>query len=100
MTGTGLLMANETSFEFAGDPVRGWLTTLTLAVPELAMSEAEIWAVTCVLLTNVVGRAEPFHCTVAVMRSPPNPLPFTVRVNCGPPAAAEFGERLEMTGAA
>src|SRR5438105_4982477 len=64
------------------------------------MSEAGIEAVSCVLLTNVVGRSDPFHRTVAVIRRPPKPLPFTVSVNAGPPAVAEVGLIAEIIGAA
>src|SRR5436309_15285739 len=40
------------------------LTTVTKAVPAVAMSAAVIWAVSWVLLPNVVERAAPFHWTV------------------------------------
>jgi hypothetical protein len=43
----------------------------------------------------VVGRADPFHCTVDPLT---NPDPFTVRVNAAPPAVAEFGLRLDREG--
>src|SRR5262245_36312247 len=57
------------------------LTTRTLAVPALAMSAAAMLAVRLVLLTNVVGRALLFHCTV----EPATKLaPSTVSVNAGP----------------
>jgi hypothetical protein len=59
------------------------------------MSEAGMAAVNCVLLTNVVVRFEPFHCTVEVMRKL---VPFTVSVNAGPPAAALFGLRVVTVG--
>jgi hypothetical protein len=59
------------------------------------MSAAGIAAVACVLLTNVVVRLEPFHCTVVVLRKF---APFTVSVNAAPPAAAEAGLKLEMDG--
>src|SRR5258708_3728089 len=39
--------------------------TLTSVEPGIATSPAEMDAVSCVLLTNVVARAAPFHCTVA-----------------------------------
>jgi hypothetical protein len=60
------------------------------------MSAAAIAAVTCVLLTNVVLRLEPFHCTVEVLRKL---VPFTVSVNAAPPVIAEAGLRLEINGA-
>ena len=64
------------------------LNTTTDAVPTDAISVAGTAAVNCVALTNVVTRFAPFHCTIAVFRKL---LPFTVSVNAGPPAIAEFG---------
>jgi hypothetical protein len=64
------------------------------------ISAAVITAVSWVLLTKVVCRFDPFHRTVAVLSKSPKSLPFTVSVNCGPPAEVELGERLDMTGAA
>ena len=61
------------------------------------MSLAVTAAVTCEALTNVVLRDEPFHCTVA---PDTKPLPFTVRVNAGPPAVALFGNSDDSVGAA
>lgn len=48
-----------------------------VAVARNAVSAAEIVAVSCVELTKVVGRGEPFQLTV---RPFAKPLPFTVRV--------------------
>ena len=76
-------------------PPGAGLTTVTLAVPADAMSAAVIDAVNCVLLTNVVVRLEPFHCTVEVLSKL---VPFTVSVNDAPPASAEAGLKLEMDG--
>ncbi len=45
--------------------------------------------------TDVVVSGMPFHCTVAPEKKP---VPFTVSVNAGPPAVAEVGLKLEMTG--
>ena len=39
-------------------------------------------------LSNVVGSAEPFHCTTAPEA---NPVPFAVKMNAGPPAGAALG---------
>jgi hypothetical protein len=71
------------------------LATVTLAVPALAMSAAGTEAVTCVAETKVVVRAVPFQFTVEPLT---NPEPVTVRVKVGPPAVAEFGDRLVITG--
>jgi len=40
------------------------LDAVTVAVPDVAMSDAGIEAVSCVLLTNVLVRATPFQLTV------------------------------------
>jgi hypothetical protein len=69
--------------------------TVTLALPPLAISAAVTVAVTCVLLTNVVGSAVPFHCTVAPERKL---APLTVRVKSDPPAFADAGLRPLMVG--
>src|SRR6201986_796424 len=53
------------------------------------MSEADIAAVTCELLTNVVALPAPLKFTVA---PDTNPTPFTVSVNPAEPAAALEGE--------
>ena len=66
----------------------GGLNTTTDAVPTEAISVAGTTAVNCVAFTNVVTRFALFHCTVAVFSKL---LPFTVNVNAGPPAIAEFG---------
>ena len=42
-------------------PPGGGFNTVTLNVPGLLRSEAEITAVSVVLLTKVVGREPPFH---------------------------------------
>ena len=61
---------------------------VTCAVPAEAMSEAGMAAVNRVLLTNVVLRALPFHLTVAPGKKF---VPFTVRLNAGPPTIALDG---------
>ena len=48
-------------------------------------------------LINLVDSAAPFQSTT---ESDVNALPFTVRVNAGPPAVAVFGAMALMTGAA
>jgi hypothetical protein len=93
--GVGLLIVNESADDTP--PPGDGLATVTLTVPAAEISAAVIAAVTWVLLTNVVVRLDPFHCTVEVLT---NPVPFTVSVNAGPPAYAEFGLRLDIAGAA
>ena len=62
---------------------------MTFTVPAVTMSEADIAAVTCELLTNVVALPAPLKFTVA---PDTNPTPLTVSVNAGEPAAALEGE--------
>jgi len=64
------------------------VATFTRAVPALARRLAGTAAATWVALTNVVVKAVPFHSTAA---SVPKPVPFTVSVNPGLPAAAVVG---------
>ena len=97
-TGFDALIVNVSAFENVpeGSPCRRafappeftGLNTTTDAVPTDAMSVAGTAAVNCDALTNVVTRFALFHCTTAVFRKL---LPFTVNVNAGPPAIAEFG---------
>src|ERR1051326_8162999 len=88
------------------------LSTLTLPVPTNATSDADSAAVSCVLLTKMVGRAEPFHCTTAVggrVRGGAEPshcttavevrwLPVTFTVAAPEPATAVFGDIALMVG--
>jgi len=68
-------------------PGEGFVT-LTVAVPEAAMSAAAICACNWVSEENVVVRALPFHRTVA----PDTKFsPVTINVNRAPPAVAELG---------
>jgi hypothetical protein len=86
MVGTGLLMLKVTAFDVP--PPGAGFTTVTDAVPALAIRAAGTVAVSCVALTNVVVSAVPFQFTV----EPETKLvPFTVNVNCAPPAVAEVG---------
>jgi hypothetical protein len=89
MTG-GAVTVNVTAF----DPTPPD-TTVTWAVPALAMRFAGTEAVNRLLLTNVVVSWVPLHRTAAADW---NPLPFTVSVNAGPPAVAVVGEILLMFG--
>jgi hypothetical protein len=76
-------------FAFDVPPPGGAFTTVTEAVPAVAMSAAEMEAVSLVLLANVVVRADPFQSTT----EPETKFePFTVRVKAGPPAVALLGE--------
>ena len=71
------------------------LNTVTVAVPAVTMSDANIAAVNLVALTYVVTRSDPFHLTT-------DPLtklePFAVSVNAFPPAVAFDGLRLVRFG--
>src|SRR5450631_278044 len=75
---------------FEVPPPGDGFTTEMEAVPALAMSEAGIVAVSCVLATKVVVRGLPFQFTVDALTNPP---PFTVRVNAEAAGAALTGTR-------
>jgi hypothetical protein len=62
---------------------------VTFTVPAVTMSEADIAAVICELLTNVVGLPAPLKFTVA---PDTNPTPFRVNVNAAEPATTLEGE--------
>jgi len=73
------------------------LTTVIEAVPAAVIRDAGTIAVSRVEETKVVVNAVAFHFTV----EPETKLvPFTVSVNCGPPATAQFGLSEVMLGAA
>jgi hypothetical protein len=57
--GTGFPIVNDTEFE--APPPGAGLTTVTVAVPALAISLAGIVAVRCVLPLPEVVRGDPFH---------------------------------------
>src|SRR5262249_32365328 len=76
-------------------PLGGGLATVMEAVPATVMSLAGIWAVTRVLLTNVVPRGDPFHCTTDPGTKPE---PSIVSVKAGPPAIAALGESKLIQG--
>ena len=66
IVGSGLLMVKVTSFEVRLSlplPSLSGLVTVTRAVPAMAISLAAMAAVSCVLLTKVVGRLAPFQFT-------------------------------------
>ena len=60
-----------------------------MAVPGVAISEAKIAAVICVVLTNVVALLEALNCTLAPFTKP---APLTVIVNAAEPATAVGGD--------
>ena len=62
--------------------------TVIEAVPGVAMSEAGTVAVSFVEETNVVASGLPFQFTIELDMKL---LPFTVSVNCGPPAPVQVG---------
>ena len=76
-------MVNVAAPEFVAQ-----VPTVTEAVPGVAMSAAGTVAVSCVAETNVVASGLPFQFTVEVETKF---VPFTVSVNCGPPAPVQFG---------
>jgi len=84
--GTGLPMVNMSAPEVP--PPGVGFTTVTDAVPFVAMSAAVMAACRLVLETNVVVRGLPFHCTV---EEEMKPVPVTVSVNAAPPARALLG---------
>jgi hypothetical protein len=63
-------------------------TTVIEAVPGVAIRAAVTVAVSCVEDLAVMARAVPFQFTVEVETKF---VPFTVKVNCAPPAAAQVG---------
>jgi hypothetical protein len=73
------------------------VTTVIEAVPAVAMREAGTVAVSCVAETKTVASGLPFQFTV----EPETKLvPFTVSVDCGPPATVQFGLSELIVGAA
>jgi hypothetical protein len=70
---SGVTIVNGIAFEITV----GLLDTVMFTVPTAAVSAAVIAAVTCVALTKVVGRGEPFQFTTTPL---PKPVPLTVSV--------------------
>ena len=93
IAGTGLLIVNVCAAEVP--PPGEGLNTTTDAVPAAEMSAALIAAVSFVLLTKVVVRFEPFHCTTDVFTKF---VPVTVSVKAGPPATALEGANVVSAG--
>jgi len=94
--GTGFDALEITKVKFGVVPPPGaGLVTVTLAFPDVAMSDAKIAPFICVLLTKVVVRADPLKFTT---EEEMNPEPFTVKVKAGPPAVADEGLSEVMLG--
>jgi hypothetical protein len=87
--GAGLLTAKLSADEVP--PPGAGLTTVTDRFPAEATSEAETAAVSCVPLTNVVTRLEPFTCTTELFTKFE---PFTVSVKAPLPATIVAGDKL------
>jgi hypothetical protein len=91
--GRGLLTTRVSAAD-APPPGAGF-TTETERVPAEAMSPTGMAAVSCVPLTKVVLRLEPFTCTA-------DPFtkfePFTVSVRAPLPATVVVGDKLEIDG--
>jgi hypothetical protein len=91
--GMGLLIVNITAPELP--PPGAGLTTVTIAVPAVAMSAGVIAACKLVLERKVVARALPFHSTVAEETKLD---PVTVTVKAAVPATTAFGFREVTVG--
>src|SRR5258708_7171592 len=92
--GAGLFTLNVCAAEVP--PPGAGVRTVTLAVPAAAMSAAVIAAVSWMVLTKVVVRAAPFHCTVVEPFT--NPVPLTVSVKAAPPTVALVGTSAVIVG--
>src|SRR5437660_10190043 len=71
------------------------LATVIDEVPAVAMRAAGTVAVSCVAETKAVASGLPFQFTV---EPETKFVPFTVSVNCGPPAAVHVGLSELMVG--
>jgi hypothetical protein len=89
----GLLIVKVRALEVP--PPGAGLTTVTWAVPAVAMSPAAMAAVSWVAETKVVARGLPFQRTTELELKP---LPVTVSVNAALPAYAVAGLRLVVVG--
>jgi hypothetical protein len=85
MTGVAAIV-NVTGLDVA--PQGLGFTTVTEAVPAVAIRGAGTVAVSCVAETKAVASGLPFQFTVEPEMKF---VPFTVSVNCGPPAAVHVG---------
>lgn len=78
-----------------GPPPGAGFTTVMVAVPATATSEARMDALRVVELTKVVLRLLPFHCTLEVAMKF---VPLTVKVKPVPQTVAEEGDREAIVG--
>src|SRR6266850_3991819 len=92
--GAGLFTVNVCAAEVP--PPGAGVRTVRLAVPAAAMSAAVIAAVSWMVLTKVVVRAAPFHCTVVEPFT--NPVPLTVSVKDTPTTVALAGTSAVIVG--
>src|SRR5207244_2226315 len=72
------------------------VVTVTFTMAAASRSVDGIAAVSWVVLTKVVGRAAPFHCTVVEPFT--NPVPLTVSVKAAPPTVALVGTSAVIVG--
>jgi hypothetical protein len=79
---------NFTEFEFVPGPPETVMATAAAFVARYAVSAAVIEALSCVALTNVVGRGEPFQFTTSPLEKP---VPVTTRVKS---VALQYGALL------
>jgi hypothetical protein len=92
-TGTGLTMEKVIGFDWFLSGVG--LMTVMLAVPRVAISEAEMVALTSVGDAYVVGLSELFHWTT---EPGTKFVPVTVSVKVGPLTKADEGDRAVIVG--
>ena len=95
VVGTGLLIVSVCALDVP--PPGVGFTTVMEAVPAATISAAAIVAVKVVLEIKMVVLPEPLKLTVD---DESNPVPFTVKVNCAPPAVVEVGEIEMVVGTA
>lgn len=92
----GTMEKTNTAEVAAAEGVVAGVTTVMLADPAVASSDAGTDAVSCVAFVKLVARAAPFHCTVELLE---NEDPLTTKVNAALPAGAEPGLSDEIAGA-
>ena len=95
IVGTALLIGNVQAVDVP--PPGAGFVTVTIADPELLISLAGTWAVSCVELTKFVVSADPFQLITA---PPTYPVPLTVSVKVAPPTVALTGETEVIVGTA
>ncbi|HTY77659.1 MAG TPA: hypothetical protein VMI34_07570 [Candidatus Bathyarchaeia archaeon] len=94
-TGAGFTPVTVKAMALDVPPPGAGVVTVTAGEPALARSPAGMLAVSCVALTKVVGRLEPFHCTV---EAGTKPEPVTVSVKAAPFWRALLGESDDSAG--